>query len=81
MQSTYVAALENEKKFASQNEKAKKRKLFLEEISEIKKRKLAVETGIDKYSIQAEKKQDMSVLTKANLFRKTFREGKYCKNF
>ena len=54
-----------------------KRKLILEEISEIKRKKLDVEqcilslkTGIEKYSIHAEKKQDMSLLTKANSFRK-----------
>ena len=34
----YVAALEKENKFACWNEKAKKRKLILEEISEIKRK-------------------------------------------
>ena len=33
----YVAALGNEKKIACRNEKAKKRKLILEEISKIKR--------------------------------------------
>ena len=49
--------------------------MILDEISEIKRKKLDVEqcilslkTGIEKYSIQAEK---MSLLTKANSFRKT----------
>ena len=65
----YVAALENEKKFACQNEKAQKRKLILEEISEIKRKKLAVEqcilslkTGIDKYTVVYKPKRNKTCL-------------------
>ena len=55
-----------------------KRKLIQEDIAEIKRKKATLEscissmkTGIDMYSIQAEKKQDLSLLSKANSFRRT----------
>ena len=69
--SQYVAFLEEEKRSKQKTEIATKRKLVEEEISQIKRKKVGVEKcisslkiDIDKYSMQAEEKQDMSLLTK-----------------
>ena len=76
-------------KGAHQNEKAKKRKLILEEISEIKRKKLEVEqcilslkTGIEKYNIQAENETRHVSSDKGKFISKnSYWEGKYCTNF
>ena len=52
-----------------------------DEIAQVKEKKIALESciksleaNIETYSIAAEEKNDLSLLTKANLFRKTVRE-------
>ena len=79
----YKEALEENKKVVIVNDKASKRKMIQEEISDIKKRKvvvekciLSLESDIEKYSSDAEKEQDMTLLTKANSFRKAVVEKK-----
>ena len=64
-------------------EKSKKRKLIQEETLEIKKRKEDIQrcmsslnVDINKYSLEAEEKNDMALLVKANSFRKT-KEAKF----
>jgi hypothetical protein len=79
----YKEALEENKKVVIGYDKASIRKMIQKEISDVKKRKVVVEkciltleSDIEKYSIDARKKQDMTLLTKANSFRKTVVEKK-----
>jgi hypothetical protein len=74
----YVAYLEEEKRSGMKTELPTKRKLVQEEISEIRRKKEGVQKcisslkiDIDKYSVKAEEKQDLALLTKANSFRKS----------
>ena len=62
--SRYIAALEENKKSVISDEKTRKRKMKSDE------------ADIETYSIAAEEKNDLSLLTKANSFRKTVREKK-----
>ena len=62
----------------TQNEKKVKRKLIDDEIDDLKKRKLDLETcietlkqDIEKRSFEAERRNDLTLLLKANSFRKT----------
>ena len=71
----YVQFLEEQKKAIENAEKSKKRSLILDEISELKKKKLNMEqcivslkSDIEKYSLEAEEKQDLTLLPKANSF-------------
>ena len=77
----YVQFLEDQKKANERAEKCRKRTLILDEISEVKKKKLNVEqcitslkSDVEKYSLEAEEKQDLTLLTKANSFRKTIKD-------
>ena len=74
----YGSYLENEKKKQVLTEKSKKRKLITDEIVIVKKAKkdlldrtASLDTDITKYSFEAEKKKDFTLLTKANAFRNT----------
>ena len=74
--SKYVAALETNKANAEINQKSKKRKFISDEIANVKRKRVELEQtivllekDIDKYSLKAEKKNDMSYLVKANAFR------------
>ena len=74
----YDNYLENEKKKQVLTEKSRKRKLITDEIVIVKKEKkdlldciASVDTDIAKYSFEAEKKKDFTLLTKANAFRNT----------
>lgn len=76
--SRYATALEKKRVDSTTEEKDRKRKRKLEEIAEVKEKKRALKTcicsleeDIKTYSIAAEKKNDMSMLTKANSFRVT----------
>ena len=62
----------------TQNEKKVKRKLIDDEIDDLKKRKLDLETcietlkqDIEKRSFEAERRNDLTLLLKANSFHKT----------
>ena len=77
----YVQFLEDQKKANERAEKCRKRTLILDEISEVKKKKLNVEqcitslkSDVEKYSLEAEEKQDLTLLTNANSFRKTIKD-------
>ena len=77
----YNAALEDAKKQEKVDMVARKRKLIDEEIQVVKKKKDEVikcievlKTDADKLSIEAEEKQNLDLLTKANSFRKTILE-------
>ena len=68
-----------EQKRASEN--AKKRNLILDDVSEVEKEKLNIEqcivslkSDIENYSLEAEEKQDLTLLSKANSFRKAVKE-------
>lgn len=81
--SRYTTALETNKVSLVATEKNLKRKLKREEISSVKEKKKALELcisslniDIEKYSIAAEEKGDLSLLTKANSFRTTIKEKK-----
>ena len=74
----YDNYLENEKKKQVLTEKSRKRKLITDEIVIVKKEKkdlldhiASLDTDITKYSFEAEKKKDFTLLTKANAFRNT----------
>ena len=74
----YDSWLENEKKKKVLTEKSRKRKLITDEIVIVKKEKkdlldciASLDTDITKYSFDAEKKKDFTLLTKANAFRNT----------
>ena len=74
----YDNYLENEKKKQVLTGKSSKRKLIAEEIVIVKKEKKDLldhiashDTDITKYSFEAEKKKDFTLLTKANAFRNT----------
>ena len=65
----YVQFLEDQKKANEIAEKFRKRTLILDEISEVKKKKLNVEqciaslkSDVEKYSLEAEEKQDLTLL-------------------
>ena len=71
----YGNYLENEKKKQVLTEKSKKRILITDEIVIVKKEKedlldciASLDTDITKYSFEAEKKKDFTLLTKANAF-------------
>ena len=81
--SCYVAALEENKKTSLNEEKSRKRKLKLEERAAVQEKKKVLETcikdmesDVENYSTAAEKKSDLTLLTKANSFRKTIQEKK-----
>ena len=81
--SRYTAALQANKNALVSEEKNLKRKLKMEEIANVKEKKKVVEScietlqiDIEKYSIAAEEKGDLSLLTKANSFRATVKEKK-----
>ena len=74
--SRYTTALEMNKNEAHAQEKDRKRKLKVEEIAEVKEKKRALETDIEKYSFAAEKESNLTLLTKANSFRVTVHEKK-----
>ena len=66
----------NNNKETVETEKSRKRKLKLEEITDVKKSKLALQEtteslnkGIGKYLAEAEEKRDFTLLSKANAFR------------
>ena len=72
----YKIDLEEKREEVVITDKSKKRKVIQEEIQEIKKRKEDTErcisssdNDIAKYSLEAEKKNDWSLLMKANSFR------------
>ena len=74
----YDNYLENEKKKQVLTEKSRKRKLVIDEIVIVKNEKkdlldciASLDTDITKYSFDAEKKKDFTLLTKANAFRNT----------
>ena len=74
----YDKCLENEKKKQVLTEKSRKRKLVIDEIVIVKNEKkdlldciASLDTDITKYSFDAEKKKDFTLLTKANAFRNT----------
>ena len=67
-----------EQKRASENAK---KNLILDDVSEVKKEKLNIEqcivslkSDIENYSLEAEEKQDLTLLSKANSFRKAVKE-------
>ena len=71
----YGNYLENEKKKQVLTENSKKRILITDEIVIVKKEKedlldciASLDTDITKYSFEAEKKKDFTLLTKANAF-------------
>ena len=77
----YTIPLEENKLSVIKNEKKVKRKLIDDEINHLKKRKLDLETCIgtlkknaDKLSFETEQKNDLTLLIKANSFRKTATE-------
>ena len=77
----YAQFLEKQKKASENAEKSKKRSLILDKISAVKKKKLNVEkcivslkSTIEKYSLKSEEKQDLTLLSKANSFRKAVKE-------
>ena len=79
--SKYLMYLEDEKKMTKLSEKDVKRKMIHEEIATVKRKKAEIESCITslnkdvvKYSLEAEQKSDMSLLTRANSFRKTVEE-------
>lgn len=81
--SRYTNALEMKKSKVVEEERSRKRKLKLEEIAEVKEKRIALEScikslevDIESYSIAAEKENDMSLLTKANSFRGTVHSKK-----
>ena len=81
--SQYIAALEENKKLVISDEKTRKRKMKSDEIAQVNEKKITLEScikgleaDIETYSIAAEEKNDLSLLTKANSFRKTVREKK-----
>ena len=81
--SRYVAALEKKRNATVSQEKSLKQKLKLEEIAEVKEKKRALEaavksleTGIEDYSIAAEKENSLTLLTKASSFRVTVHQKK-----
>ena len=81
--SRYVKAMEDFKKAKINNGKNQKRKLKMNEFAEVTEKKRAVEScmksfepDIESYSIAAEEKSDLSLLTKANSFCYTVCERK-----
>ena len=79
--SRYTVALQANRDTEIIRENNLKRKLKMDEIANVKEKKNAVETcittlefDIEKYSIEAEEKGDLSLLTKANSFRATVKE-------
>ena len=84
----YVQFLEDQKKANVRAEKSRKRTLILDEISEFKKKKLNLEqcisslkSDVKKYGLEAEEKQDLTLLSKANSFRKTIKDKQGVQNF
>ena len=79
----YVQFLEDQKKANERAEKSRKTTLTLDEISEVKKKKLNVEqciaslkSDVEKYSLEEEEKQDLTLLSKANSFGKQLKTRK-----
>ena len=79
--SRYIAALEENKMSVISDEKTRKRKMKSDEIAQVEEKIIALESciksleaDIETYSIAAEEKSDLSLLTKTNSFRKTVRE-------
>ena len=71
----YIVAIEENKLSVIKNHKKVKRKLIDDEINDVKKRKLDLETCVDdKLSFEVEQKNDLTLLIKANFFRKTATE-------
>ena len=71
----YIVAIEENKLSVIKNHKKVKRKLIDDEINDVKKRKLDLETYVDdKLSFEVEQKNDLTLLIKANFFRKTATE-------
>ena len=77
----YTIALEENKLSVIENEKKVKRELIDHETNDVKKRKLDLETCVerlnkdaDKLSFEAEQKNNLTLLIKANSFRKTATE-------
>ena len=74
----YDYYLDNQKKKQILTEKSRKRKLIADLIATVKKENkdlldclASLDTDITKYSFEAEKKKDFTLLTKANAFRNT----------
>lgn len=81
--SRYITALNDRKNEVVEGENNRKRKLKMSEIADVKEKKRvleacikSMETDIESYSIAAEEKNDLSLLTKANSFRVTIRSKK-----
>jgi hypothetical protein len=79
----YTSELESKKDKTTKNEKERKRKLKLDEITDVKRRKdtleaciISLSSDIDTYSIEAEYKNSMELLSKANAFRASVKEKK-----
>ena len=75
--SKYKADLEQSNSTKAEDLKSKKRKLIQEEISEVKRKKLTTEACLkflqedaDRFSLEAEEKNEMQLLINANSFRK-----------
>ena len=81
--SRYSTALKVNKNEAHSQEKDRRRKFKIEEIAEVKEKKRtlesaiqSLETDIEKYSFAVEKESNLTLSTKGNSFRVTFREKK-----
>ena len=79
----YKSALEDVIKAEVEDAKTKKRKLITEEIQDVKRRKLtlescikSLETETEKYYDSVETEYDLTTLTKANSFKKSAKEKK-----
>ena len=79
----YRSALEDVNKAEVEDTKTKKRKLITEEIQDVKRRKLTLESCINSHETEAEKyydsvetEYDLPTLSKANSFRKSAKEKK-----
>ena len=84
----YNEHLEEQRKKKIVSESKRTRKLILKEVDEIKKKKQALgkciktlDEDIAKYSIEAEEKTDLVLLTKVNSFQKTKIEKESITNF
>ena len=78
--SRYAAALEEKKKERASTEKNLKRKLKMDELADMKLQRHssyttdALNKDVEKYSFEAEDKEDLSILSEANAIRKTVME-------